>query len=881
MRLLFLAILLSSVLAADANCQTDSLKRYGLCFSGNSVSGTERDGQELIRIEPGRRTSMMLPENGYYTFAKVFQLQFDLTLRDYRNYGYVAVLKDETSGFRLELLYTGDSNSDNVIFDVILNKSKNILKIPVNKSELQFLNWSKVKVSINNSSNNVLIGFNGNSYQSKCELPSDLNLKIKFGTSIEPECPAIALRDVMIHIDGQKRHWYPLDEVTGSLVHDNIGDNHGRQLNGEWMAPQHFGWQTYDIIDIPVRYSAMKVIDSVNASLLYLDKNYAFEYIPGRREYKIITYKNSRPEAISIGVIDYEKKKIRSFFICPGEESTYDLTSGAWTTAGKTPESDWKYFNSALFYNALTGDVYNFGGYGYYKTNNELRKYNPAAKKWSGVNYSGDFIYPRRVKAVGAGPKPGTVWICSGEGNQDGDQRKGFFTIYDLHLLDLTTLTSKKLWNLPVKENNKDPFCEGVMLWSSDYNSFYLLNGETEGWNYSDLRMIELNIKENTKKLIGDFPVIARENEKINDATALLSKNRKVVYLLPSVFEGERTRLVVKRLLLPGYTSEEYEIQKNKYLIKYSGNYYLLVFPVISGIILSLLLYRKGEKYLNKIRKSILKIKGASEFLNQVKSGIPAVLEEKRGNQLFHRICLSGDFVIKNSDGLDISPKITGKARELLLILIIYKYWKNESLPYQKLHEYLWPDIEESKLKNNRGVTLNLLRKSLESIPEAKITAEEGALSISTPPESTVDLQEFLYLYRKMKKEGLTGSERERIITILKRGQLLGKSRYDWIDPFREKYNDKALEILDHLAAETLKAENDGVIELGELYYLFDLCSEKGLVLKIRGYYKEKKPQFAINEFERFRREYQKIYNEPYKKKLETLLNGGGGELME
>ncbi|MCK7532004.1 MAG: hypothetical protein MZV63_13755 [Marinilabiliales bacterium] len=122
-------------------------------------------------------------------------------------------------------------------------------------------------------------------------------------------------------------------------------------------------------------------------------------------------------------------------------------------------------------------------------------------------------------------------------------------------------------------------------------------------------------------------------------------------------------------------------------------------------------------------------------------------------------------------------------------------------------------------------------------------------------------------------KSNLTKLNICRLLEITRKGGFLINTNYEWLDDFKSDISDR---IIDTLVAftEKCKLETDAeiIIKLADCIFNFDKVNEEALVLKCRAEYFLGNHSLAKVTYEKFVKEYQKLYDEEFKKSFNEIL---------
>lgn len=863
-----------------AFAQIDSKGRYGLEFSGNHISNSEEGKYDKYNIPHLERTQLTIPAEGTLSPGENFTISFDFYIWNTKRYGQILTIHDNQKKAVLELVYSSVTDSDTSFISVVKLRTREIFRIPLLKNELGFLQWKKLTLNYDKIKREIQVRVGSFTGRAQAAIANLEDIYLTFGRGVDHETPAMGLREIRIVKEGSQKHYYPLDEVCGTIVHDNESDLNGKQEFGEWIAPKHFGWESHSMTHIADKFHAVVLIDTLLGEITYFGESRFIKFTPDLHLQEEVYYANDRYYRLNEPVIDHERSKIYVMFGSPVEVSIYDIKKKTWTSVRESYEEEWKYFGAGIFHDREEDKLYRFGGYGWYRMNKEFYIYNFKKKIWEELEYEGDPITPRTVLFSGRGPRPGTFWMAYGTGNEDGDQRKGWLHYYDLYLMDVRNKTLKKYWSLSEKGVGQVQTMSRTLMWSEDFKKIYIFSGNNDVPYVHDIFVAAIGEGMSKPEQVGDSLKSYRLPDKLRNLSLMQSRNKKALYAVLQYDREKGDAIQFLRLYLPHYSEEEFEQVKNKYAVHHGRNWLLLFVPVVFGLFISSLIWRYRNKF---VVVTAFSQNDDAESANLPKKGeaTPAeVLERLLRQTRAERktgagIYMLGNFQIINQQGENITGELKGKARELFLQMVLFKYMKDKQLSYQFVHETLWSDFEDARRSNNRKVTMSTLRKSLESFPQIIVETNDHTFSL-TADNLYCDLGESMLIFRNLETVEPTGILDERALELLDKGLLLKSLSYEWLDPFIEEYNNQALNALDTLAKRCESESAERQIKLGSLYFEFDQFSETGLRLKIRGYMKDKKPYLAEREYRTFSAMYEKYFAEKFGMEFEEMVNDDG-----
>jgi len=87
-------------------------------------------------------------------------------------------------------------------------------------------------------------------------------------------------------------------------------------------------------------------------------------------------------------------------------------------------------------------------------------------------------------------------------------------------------------------------------------------------------------------------------------------------------------------------------------------------------------------------------------------------------------------FTVYNRDGRDVTHLFSKKLKYIFLYILLNSIKEGEGVSSSSLNEIFWPDKEEDKAKNLKGVTISNLRKTLLELDGIRLVYDKGVFKI-------------------------------------------------------------------------------------------------------------------------------------------------------
>ncbi|WP_297089239.1 LamG-like jellyroll fold domain-containing protein [uncultured Draconibacterium sp.] len=240
-----------------------------------------------------------------------------------------------------------------------------------------------------------------------------------------------------------------------------------------------------------------------------------------------------------------------------------------------------------------------------------------------------------------------------------------------------------------------------------------------------------------------------------------------------------------------------------------------------------------------------------------------SVLVSKPEMPTKNQIQLFGEFKAINSKNEDISELFTPKVRELFIYTLIQNVKSSAGAPVADVDKTLWHGIEAKKVANNRAVTLNKLRKLLAQFDEIEIISNNGFLQLQTTGNFFCDYVEAFKLCNI--PEGMTRGQLQLFFHLVKKGRLLKRANWPWLDEIRGFTGNQVIDNLLKLAI-IYKKENKlkELEKVAQRIIDYDDLNEEAIYLQIWALQKANNPHLARFNFDSFCAKYEKSMGEAY-----------------
>lgn len=745
------------------------------------------------------------------------------------------------------ILRITDPNEDSFIWNVSFYGGGNEVVIRVNeegrstlifghipREEMTEMTWTEMSVLLDFKRDSVKLCVGPREWRSHYDFDRESRrLTIDFGRSGHmTDVAPFAIRDLRIS-DKRKTYEFPLNEVRGQVVHDSAHQTRGIVENPTWMMNESLEWTR-----LAERRSATNggSVYDVRTRRVYLyDEEGLWAYDAITKKSSFSKYANPCPLTLEQGLcylsggslIAYETRM--DMPQNPQRAARLDLGSCSWTESWEAPLSSSR-FHHASFMNPMDGKYTIFGGYGFTTYSGEFLKFNETCGCWEETwsEIKGE-IMPRYFTSAGVDPGNEYVYIFGGMGNDCGEAIVGRKYIYDLYRVRLSDGSVEKMWEIKLPETEIVPGRNLVVTDRHIYAACY-----PEYNTESEILLYRFAIEDGETETFGN-PVPINSDKIGTNANLYLDPAIKKLFLITKVSPGQKeTVLDIYSMNFPPLSPDSAN----------SGVFPLLILLEILAGLAALALMTTTVLFLRKRR------------LSRLYSTTKANPEAKsfRSSNLPNTIYTFGEIQVNDRNGNDITG--TFYSQSLLLLALLIKY-RGHGLSARRMTAVFWPDKEEEKARNSRGVAINTLRKKLQELDGVSISFHDKHYYLEVEAPASVDC--FFV------KDELDSPEpdRESILCALSRGRFLFMMNDPSLDKFKAESEETCINFLEgELKRYYAKSDWLAAIEIADMLFCYDVLSEAALSYKIFALRKIGRDEEAKETFSAFASEFRRSSGE-------------------
>lgn len=798
-----------------------------------------------------------LNPEGYDAFRGEFELTFSIQLRDSQatTFGYIARIVDH-KGENVDVIFNGpESNSLHVVFGPSLRS----ISVPGTAPEI-YEKW--MKLSLRYDIKNKILQFQtpDTSIMQK-EVDLSGKIKIFFGRNEfvpvqTTDVPRMNIKDIRLFQKNKCLHHFPLDELSGTEAKDLLSNRKARISNPDWIKPDYYQWErsfiTYMTGMVAVCYEPvaeqlylvgedmLKIYSVLGDSIENIPYSTAFtDLIPGSQAFY---------DTLSNRLLCYSLRTRTMHY--------FDLTERQWMEISNGPDTPERFWFHNKYFSAADSILYVFGGYSQHKYFNLIQQYKFSTGRWDTLVPGGDVFYPRMHAALGS--YADTLFMVGGFGSKGGDQILHPEHYTDLLAFSLEEGKFKKKYDFQAPVADLD-FANSMIIDEAD-KSYYLL--ATSIFEYDTyLQLYKGNLEDPKLISLGDQIPYKYHNEySYSDLFYSATSKELIAVTSLSDWEKNETDILVYKIAFPPHATEA-EIDEPWSPLWRLGTVIFLCL-VLAATILLLIKKRKKKDESPGHPESF-----HTEFnLNAQTDGI-----HRQARKAANSILFFGGFQVINKHGDDITKKFTPLLKELLLLIFLYSI-KDKGISVPKLTEILWFSMDSKTAKNNRAVNIAKLKHLLAEIESCALSRNTSYWQLEF--DDSVVYNDYWACMQKINQEDLLSREDLlQFLAIVKAGPLLGNAAYEWLDEFKLECSNLIIDKLWHsLDQQNIGSDPELMIQLADAVLIFDMMHEEAISKKCKALTALGKHSLAKEIFEKFSKEYQSLYDEPFDRSFTELI---------
>lgn len=819
----------------------------GLQFLGNSYRMEDRTAYKVFAEEA-------VPE-----FENELVLDFEMQIKEFNTFGYIFRMKDLNSKSVFSFIFTYKNDRESV-FQINSDGKASYASVSFVNDSLR-CRWLPVSFGFDLQKKTLRLSVGGQEAEvtSVSEFGQAICPDIYFGRDeFTVDLPTFALRNLTVR-GGGRQYRFPLSENAGTAVHDASGTVYGEVQNPIWLVNEAYYWKP--VFTQKILGPCGANFDSRGKKIYVFSADSLYGYDLQRGSMQSVPCANPLPLKMRLGTNFLPAGDNRLYVyeingIPPGYTTvaSLDLTRAEWcpTDSVSLPV---QLHHHNTYWDARHGRLLMFGGFGNQRYSNALLSYRPDARSIDTLRTTGDVISPR-FNAGMAHVGDTVLYIYGGVGNSSGDQSLGRIYYNDLYKVSLPSCRVKKCWELPspVKEvvgNN--------MIYSEAENALYALRYKEYNRN-SSVQLYRIALADGTAVPVGDsIPFLAVAIE--TSLTLYKSTMPDKLYCVIQEHynsQPDTVRVSAYELAFPPLTQDELVPH---YAARRSAGLWWLLPVVIVLAVGAYLLYRRMAVSRQVAAVAPSAAPAATEAV--VSSAAEEEVPVKRGSAVY----LFGDFTVYDRAGRDITYMFSNKLKQLFIYILVESA-EGTGVLSSSLNTLFWPDKDDAKVKNLKGVTINHLRKTLAEMDGITLNYSKGFFNITLSDECFCD-----YMHAA---EYAGQPERAKdLLPLLARGKFLKGIDDDLFDQIKGRTEDRLLGwLLSWLNRQDELLKRSDVLSVCQLVFEIDPLNEQALQAALNVCKEQKMRGEAQKIYSQFAREYKRMQGKEYPLSMDELLKG-------
>lgn len=822
------------------------LKADGLLFYGNTYPVGERTSYRVFE------------ENDEPDMNGQLRLSFDIRIKDFNTFGYIFHLRDLISGHELSLTFTYRDEAESVFQ---FNSDGHAVLASVRMPNDSIRNrWLPVELTLDLCSGKITLSVNRHWVTASGSLGFNGRVRpeLYFGsTASVVDLPTFALRKLTL-TDDSRTYAFPLDESHGNRVHDSEGTPVGEVVNPFWLITQAYHWKPLleKVLPAPVG----GVFDAATNSLYFFSSDSLYVSRLPDGDLSQVAYNNKLPVRMRLGTsfLSADPKKLYVYEVngLPAGETTMaalDLQTLMWQPVSSCALPVQLHHHNSL-YDKQTDRLLIFGGYGNQRYHDRLLSYDLSQDRFDTLALAGDHITPRFCSGM-LSVGDSVLYVYGGIGNDTGEQAVGWVYRNDLYRIDLKRRQVDCCWNHPVQSKEA---VAATMVSSDGGRTLYALRYK-EYQRESFFQLYRIAADTGDMMAVGDsvpFLSVAIETAVDLYYSSDLGKLYCVVQEHHNTLP-DTVRLGVYELDFPPLTPAELMA------FQHAGTGSFNV-KVVASVLAALVLLGCLVWGIWRVRrKKTGPLCPKEQEVGSVTASQPVVCRNKQMKIERNAIWLFGPFTVIDRDGKDISHLFSNKIRQLFVYLLVEG--GKDGVLSSSLNAMFWPDKDEAKVKNLKGVTINHLRKIITDIDGVSLDYAKGRFVLTVTPECYCD-----YLLLDDEEDDSS------LLSVVSRGKFLNGLNGEVFDLLKSGTENRLLERLTYL----LECDQNGIGNAGQMILCrsvlqIDPLNEQALSVLIRTYVRLGMIREAREAYSRYAKDYRTMMGQNAPVAFEKLAGEG------
>ena len=796
-----------------------------------------------------RRTSFQINPRLFGSCRRTLSLSFGFKALPGASDGYIFRMKSGRRDDSPILNFFYEETLDSYLFKLILEGKRFIVQLDIPKSQVSISkDWVDISLVFDSDNDSATLRV-GDDWEASGEvdLPGTIRPRIWFGKSeFLIDVPSFAINNLVISFDGDKVY-FPLDEDSGDVARSSRWYLRGKTMNPIWLLNE-----SYHFRKVSTRRSSRMLCAGFDRTRhgIYMFNRDSLMFLDLATE-SVTACGTVNPcpviNACATSFIDPESGEIYAYQVYYDD----DDNKGAPTVARLDPATllwesvsdeslDMQMHHHSQWFDEPLRKFTIFGGYGNRRYNGSFYDLDLSDYSWSKWDIEdGDVIFPRFFSSMGYNEANGNLLIFGGMGNESGDQIVGREYSYDLFEVNPRDRSSRKVWTADWKGDN----CVAVRGMVVDVDSFYTLC-YPEYETFSELNLYRFSLETGEYEILGD-PIPINSDKITSNANLYLDRDLGVMVALVEESPDDRSSSVTTYLISypPGSQKVSTVVSRMRQKIL------LIILAIVMILALALIGVFLTTSSKRKRSRS---------------AKLPAFI--KSNDDKPDSIYLFGDLTVIDRDGKDITTRFTSKLRQMFLIVL--DSLDDGGASSKKISGLLWPDKEEDKAKNLRGVTANNLRKFLSGLDGIRMVYEDGKFNFDLSPAFNCDYLEFL---RLLKSES---PDMDAILAVVARGKFLKNESDPMFDKMKAETERRVKSVVTvELSRRFSLKQYENTVLCADILFGLDPLDDDALTYSVRALAALGDEERAGRLYQAFITKYKKDYGEDYSTSFESILS--------
>ena len=835
----------------------------------NTVHADNMDYGLFIKAFPfndQEKTSLVLENNQPVRLGKETTMSFDMNVRKDNVFGIVFRMITNKKD-NIDLLFTVGENDKRYPM-LVINESVFMIT-----QEISCDQWVPVSITLSSGKNEITLNYGEYKLSVPYSISQANNARISFGL-----CPfdgytlydiaSVNVKNIKLAEGENTTRLWKLENHEGNNSFDSVAQVPAIATNPLWITDIYASWEK--IYSKPIKENSLFAFNP-ERNIIYIvssDSKEVIEFDPVLKKENITQVRDGVMAANAPNQLFYDPRRnqLVSYNLDENIISRFLFSNNSWDSHIK-PLLEHGYWNNSVSYSSSDSTLVSFGGYGFYKYNNDLIRLDINSKSIKKTNLPE--IPPRYSTSTVIVNK--VLYVFGGRGNKSGRQELSPRNFYDFYSVNLLTEQTNKLWELTGVDSEFLP--SENMIYDEKENCFYVFTTRDGG------TLLRLRKGQNSFEQ-ASYPIFEDLTSHYLYTNLYYSPAQKKFYALVNKTRTDHSAEVsIYSLNYPPVTIDITGDKQQAEDTEVTSKWVVIACIVFGMVVIGLISYYllRNRRVITKKVQQVVKKKytdGESPVVNGERAdGKIREAEYPFYDFSKHSICFLGGFNVMDKTGQDITGQFTPMLKYLLTLLILSTEKDAKGISGKRLIQLLWYDKNEESAKNNRNVYLSKLRSVLENVGNAEIINQSGFWTIKLN-DIACDYTESMRLFSAITDDNDSEqADIDHLLELLLRGVLLPNTEADWVDGFKSDFSNMTIDILTELSQSNYnKLTDDLKLKIADTLFLHDFINEEALYLKCSIFFNSGKKGIAKTIYDNFSKEYFNLLGTKYKYSLTDII---------